>query len=532
MGARKMAGSQYSVSKFSLPLVLVVCLLFGLVTSTAPAAPKPLTDYDLPGLQNKVSLTSLDPWDVVQLIEFLAHRGGLNNMVIGPGVSGLTTKLKFDDVSVGDALEVVLSVNNLAYEIRGGIVTIMTDAEYQAKTGTSFYNNKQVKMVELKYADPARVATMLEPVKSTIGTVVADPVTGVLILIDTADKIAEMETIIARADLSTVSRVLPTETQTFELMYADVATLQPEITAILTPDVGQLRVDDRTKSLIVTALPHKMEQIKHLVKVFDQRPRQVFIEAKIVQVSLSDDYRLGVNWDHVFQGIDPRFALSSASTPGSLSSVGEAVSPAASLTYNTILGNADLTVVLQALKQVGETKILSNPHVAVLDGEEATIKVVTDQPYAEAQLESGTTNVVGETVTFIEVGVSLAVTPRISGDGMISTTIRPEVSSVIGSYQAFRTVPIVRRSYAETTVMVKDRETVIIAGMIENSKQQTQSRVPFLGRIPLLGVLFRTTSDEVASKELIAFLTPRIVSGEEPHPLSGTQTKTLKPMRR
>ncbi len=527
-----MGNRQNMVSKFVLPLLSAAMLVSGLLTSPGMAQPKPLTEYDLPGLENTVSLTSLDPWDVVQLIEFLAHRGGLNNMVIGPGVAGLTTKLKFENVSVGEALEVVLSVNNLAYEVRGGIVTIMTDAEYQAQHGTSFYDNKEVKVVSLKYADPTRLATMLEPIKSSIGTVVADPVTGTLILIDTSSKIAEMESIISGADLATVARVVPTQTQTFELQYADVDALQPEILALLTPEIGELRVDKRTKTFIVTALPHEMEQVQHLIGVFDRRPRQVFLEAKIVQVSLGDDFRMGVNWDHVFQGMDPRFSLNSVSSPGVLSGVGDAVNPAATLTYKTILGNGDLNVVLEALKQVGETKILSNPHVAVLDGEEATIKVVTDQPYAEAQLESGTTNVVGETVVFLEVGVTLGVTPRISADGMIHTTVRPEVSSVVGSYQAFRTVPIVRRSYAETTVLVKDRETVIIAGMIENSKQNTQTRVPFLGRIPLLGVLFRTTSDQVASKELIAFLTPRIVSGEEPHPLSDRQGKRLKPMRR
>ncbi|MBL7076114.1 MAG: hypothetical protein ISS31_01455 [Kiritimatiellae bacterium] len=527
-----MANCKHKVTKFILPLLSAALLLSGLMPSTGMAQPKPLTEYDLPGLENTVSLTSLDPWDVVQLIEFLAHRGGLNNMVIGPGVAGLTTKLKFENVTVGEALEVVLSVNSLAYQIRGGIVTIMTDAEYQAQHGTSFYDNKEVKVITLKYADPARVATMLEPIKSSIGTVVADPVTGTLILIDTSSKIAEMEVIIEGADLATVSRILPTETQTFELQYATVEDLQSEIAAILTPEIGDLRVDKRTKTFIVTALPHEMEQIKHLIAVFDRRPRQVFIEAKIVQVSLGDEFRMGVNWDHLFQGVDPRFALNSVSSPGSLSGVGAAVSPSASLNYKTILGNGDLNVVLEALKQVGETKILSNPHVAVLDGEEATIKVVTDQPYAEAQLESGTTNVVGETVVFLEVGVTLSVTPRISADGMISTSIRPEVSSVVGSYQAFRTVPVVRRSYAETTVMVKDRETVIIAGMIENSKQNTQTRVPFLGRIPLLGVLFRTTADQVESQELIAFLTPRIVSGEEPHQLSERQGKRLKPMRR
>ncbi|NQU38671.1 MAG: hypothetical protein HQ523_01830 [Lentisphaerae bacterium] len=532
MGAVTMPGTQHRFWKWVRLLLVAVLLGSGLTVTTATAVPKPLSDYDLPGLENQVSLTSLDPMDVVQLIEFLAHRGGLNNMVIGPGVAGLTTKLKFDKVTVGDALEVVLSVNNLAYEVRAGIVSIMTDIEYQNKYGTSFYDNKLIKSVDLKYADAARVALMLEPIKSSIGTVVADPVTGTLILIDTVEKIAEMESIIARADLSTVSRVLPTETETFVLQYAEVEDLEPEITALLTPDVGQVRSDSRTKTFIVTALPHNMEKVKHLVTIFDRRPRQVFIEAKIVQVSLSDDYRLGVNWDHIFQGIDPRFSLNSVSSPGSISSVGDAVAPAATLTYKTILGNADLSVVLEALKQIGETKILQNPHVAVLDGQEAVIKSITDQPYAEAQLESGTTNVVGETVTFIEVGVTLAVTPRISDDGMISTTIRPEVSSVVGSYQAFRTVPIVRRSYAETSVMVRDRETIIIAGMIENSKEKVQSRVPLLGRIPLLGMLFRSTSDRVQSKELIVFLTPRIVSGEEPHPLSSDQVKTLKPMRR
>ncbi len=528
-----MGNRQNRILKSILPLLSAVMLLSSLLTSTGLAQPKSLTEYDLPGLENTVShLNALDPWDVVQLIEFLAHRGGLNNIVIGPGVAGLTTKLKFENVTVGEALEVVLSVNNLAYELRGGILTIMTDAEYQAQRGTSFYDNKVVKVINLKYADPTRIATMVEPIKSSIGTVVADPVTGTLILIDTSSKIAEMAAVINGADLATVSRVLPTQTETFELQYADVEALQPEIQAILTPDIGDLRVDTRTKTFIVTALPHKMDQVKHLIGVFDRRPRQVFIEAKIVQVSLGDQYRMGVNWDHLFQGIDPRFSLNSVSSPGSLSSVGEAVNPSATLTYKTILGNGDLSVVLEALKQVGETKILQNPHVFALDGIEATIQAITKQPYAEAKLESGTTNVVGESITFIDVGVTLDVTPRISADGMINMAIRPEVSSVVGNYQAYRTVPIVRRSFAETAVLVKDRETVIVAGMIENSKQNTQTRVPFLGRIPLLGVLFRTTSDEVASSELIAFLTPRIVSGERPHALSDQQGKRLKPMRR
>jgi len=496
--------------------------------------PRRLRDYNLPRLDVKVDLDSLQPWDVVQLIEFLAYKGGLNNIVMSKGIAGLTTKLKFKDVSVGDALEVVLSVNNLAYAVQGGIITIMTDAEYRNLYGVSFYDQKQVKVVELKYADAPRVASLLAPVKSEIGTVVSDAITGTLILIDTPAKIAEMQAVIEKADIATVARVLPTETQTYVLQYANPEDIQGEIQAVLTKDVGKLRVDKRTKTLIVTDLPHNMPKIEELIKAFDRRTREVFIEAKIVQVSLSDDFRLGIDWNHLFEMVDPRFSLSTRVSPPLVDLRGNRTTPGTgfgSLTYKTILAGGDLNVILDALKKVGDTKVLSNPHVAVLDGHEATIKVVRDEPYAEAQLESGTTNVVGETFKFIEVGVSLSVRPRINDDGFISMAIKPEVSTVEGAYQARYTVPIVQKSYAETTVMIKDGETIIIAGMIENKKGQAKAQIPMLGQIPLIGMLFKSQTQLMETKETIVFLTPRVIGGDEPVLLMRDMKKPPKPLR-
>jgi len=507
--------------------------------------PKRLKDYDIAGLDAVVNLKTIDAWDVVQLIEFLAHRGGIKNIVVGKGVSGMTTKLKFENVTVGDALEVVLSINNLAYEVKGGIVTIMTDEEYQLLYGASFNDSKQVEVVDLKYADPVRVASMLQPLKSSIGTVVSDPVTGTLILVDTPEKIREMRVVIERTDISTVSRVMPTETKTFVLQYADVDTLGEQVTEMLTPEVGSLRMGRRTKTLMVTELPHKMKEIEEMIAVFDRRLKQVFIEAKIIEVNLNEEFRLGVNWEHVVQGVDPRFRLQTTINPVA-GAVGGTLPSAGTLSYQSLVGDGVLNATIDALKTVGDTKILSNPHVAVLSGEEATIKVVTDQPYAEAQLESGSTNVVGESIQFIEVGVILSVTPQINDENMISMAIKPEVSSVIGNYPAFRSVPIVQKAYAETTVMIRDGETIIIAGMIRNEKNESQSHVPFLGRIPLLGWLFKSAADTTTTKETIVFLSPRIITGEEPvlllkdtkkqpKPLravgTGTGRKTLKPVR-
>lgn len=495
--------------------LLLACCALSQGQEPPAAGPKRLTDYNLPGLSTKVNLTSVQPMDVVQLIEFLAYRGGLNNVVIGKGVAGQATKLMFDDVTVADALEVVLSVNQLAYELKGGIMTILTDAEYQATTGRSFYDQKRTKVVSLRYADPARVATMLAAVKSTIGTVVSDPVSGTLILVDTPDRIEQMAAVAAAADMDTIGRIVPTETKAFVLQYADVKTVLPEVQSLITKDVGIVRSDDRTKTLIVMDLPHNLRRIEDLVRLFDRRPRQVFIEAKMVEVDLNDQFSLGINWNHVFEGIDPRFSLSTASS--TLSANRTASDKTFSLNYSTIAAGGELSAVLEALKTVGETRVLSNPQIAVMDGQEAKIEVVEDQPYKEVQYEAGTTNVTGTTYLFKKVGVQLAVTPRINDEDMISVEVRPESSTITTWYDGVEQegTPVVKQSVAETTVLVKDGVTIVIGGLIKDQKQKTVNSVPLLGDIPLLGRLFKYERNTTRKTETVCFLTPRIVTGDE-----------------
>jgi len=493
--------------------------------------PKRLRDYNVPGLENRVNLKSVEPWDVVQLIEFLAYRGGLNNIVIGNGVAGLGTKLKFEDVTVGDALEVVLSVNNLAYEVKADIITIMTDQEYESIHGVSFYDQKQVRIVELRYADATRVAGMLASIKSEIGTVVADPLTGTLILIDTPAKIAEMRAVIEKTDLATVSRVIPTVTRSYVLSHAEPDTTLQEVEKMLTKDVGTVQMDARTRTLLVTDLEHNFARIEELIRLFDKRPKQVFIEARILEVALSDDFQLGVNWNGFFDALDPRSQVAGVVRSPILN---ESNPGAGTLTYKTIIGGSSaLEGMVDALKTVGDIKVLSNPHVAVIDGEEASVKVVQDTPYAQtsAEITGSDTNFVGEDIIFIEVGVLLTVTPQIGEDGYISMAIKPEVSSASYDYQAFRQIPVVKRTYSETTVLIKDAETIIIAGMIQNSDTDQMNGVPFFARIPVLGMLFRSTQKKKETRELVVFLTPRIITGDEPVMRLKDLKKKPKPLR-
>lgn len=482
------------------------------ISPASPAhSPKTFADYGLTNLDLKISLDLIDPMEIGDLIKFLAVKGNLN-VVVGRDVTG-TTKLMLKDVPLGDVLEIVLAANSLAYEIRGNIIKVMTDKEYQSLYGVSFYERKQAKIIQLKYAAAKDMAAMLEPIKSSVGKIVFDTATGTLVLIDTPEKIREMEAVVRQAEIPTVLRENPTVTTNFVLQYARVEDIEPQITPLLNKEMGQVRSDKRTKTLIVTDLPNNIKRVADLVAAFDKEQREVFIEAKIVQVSLDDVSKMGVNWDHVFEGLNPRFALSAAS-PFPLA----ASDSPGSLSYRTIAAGADLNVVVQALQTVGDTKVLSNPHIAVLDGQEATIKVVTSQPYAEVGYDTGTTNVTTKTYKFIEVGTTLGVTPRINDEGFITINIKPEVSTASQTLYDSGTgqgVPIVKKSSAETSVVVKDGVTIIIGGLIDEQTSKSTTGLPLLSRIPYLGALFRSTDTETHNAELIVLLTPRIVRGDK-----------------
>ncbi|MEI8138532.1 MAG: secretin N-terminal domain-containing protein [bacterium] len=500
--------------------------------------PHMISEYHLPGLEKKISLDLLESMDVVDLLKFLSVKAGLN-IIIGKDVAG-SSKLMIKDVTIADAMEIVLAANSLAYEIQGTIIKVMTDKEYRELYGEGFYERKKAKIISLKSSIPSQMAQLLEQVKSTMGKIVFDDSTGNLVLIDTPEKIREMEDVISKAELPSFQRAYPTVTTNFVLQYAVPEKIEPLVTPMLTKikdaSIGQLKIDARTKTLIVTDLPNVVQKIGDLIAMFDRPQKQVFIEAKIIQVQLSDSMTFGVNWDYLFQGLDPRFSLAPASRmiPG-VDSASAVNAVGGSVTYHTIAAGADLNMIVKALSTVGKTKLLQNPHIAALDGKEAMIKAITTEPYSELQYETGSSNIVGKTYKFVEVGVTLGVTPHINELGFITCEIRPEVSSVLRWYDSDPSagaqnsgVPVVKKSFAETSVSVKDGVTIIIAGMIDESQTKMRSQIPFLGSIPLLGVLFRYDDTKIVNSETIILLTPRIVTGDKFFERSRDMKKPVK----
>ena len=488
-----------------------------------------------PAVNEKISIDLRD-MDIIDVLKFLSIKGKLN-IVSASDVKG-TVNLLLDSVTVGDAFEVILAINNLAYEIEGNIIKVMTAEGYKKVYGSNFYDRRETRVVYLKYASAESVGAILGNVKSDVGKIVFNNATGMLVLIDTPEKIARMLQIIKREELPTVERVLPTVTETFKLQYARAEDIKDEIVKTLTKEIGTMRADNRTNIFVITDLPHNMERIKQVIKAFDRKPRQVFIEAKIIEVALSDTFKWGIDWKQLSWIAKEKLSfLSEVSLPVTLESGGGA------LTIETLY-NDDLTLVLEALDATGETKIISNPHIAVTEGETATIEVVEEEPYQEGSTEvstGGTSSTVYQ-IAFKKVGVILEVTPTINEEGFISMFIKPEVISLSDWYdysvgegplaeKNWRRVPVVKTANAETTVMVKDGVTIIIAGLIKENKTKTVNKIPILGDIPLLGKLFSNISDDIRRTETIIFLTPRIITGEQPFLLLKDEQKEIKDTR-
>jgi len=458
-----------------------------------------------PGGDASISL-DLKGVDILDVLKLLSQKGNLS-FVAGRNLTGRVT-LFVKDVALWEAFEVIVAANDLAYERRGDLITVLTARDYELLYGEKFQDRKAVEIVSLRYAKAASVATVLNQLKSNVGRVVVDEASSTVILVDLPGKVEQLRTVVSNLDV-------PTQTYVWELQYATVADIQPQIEAVLTPNIGTLQTDVRTNKLIVTDLPSVIATVDSMVRAFDAKTRQVLIESKIVQVTLTDTQTMGIDWKAVLSALD-------SDTRASFDNLGDVLGGAVkgwALRYTG--SNVALTVLLEALQSVGKTDIVSSPSIAVTEGQEAKILIGTKEAFVTTTVVTpggGSPTTSAEQVTFVDVGVNLTVTPMIKSDGFVSLKIRPEVSSVDRALKTAQgnEIPIVKTSEVDTNVLLKSGTTIIIGGLIEDRVEKTQDKIPLLGDLPLLKHAFRSAKDTLKKTETIIFLTPYIISGDEP----------------
>ena len=474
-----------------------------LLTQVFSFAQEPMTSSAVISVEQKDKI-SLDirGMDIVDVLKMLAAKNNLN-LVIDKSVLGRVTVF-LKDVSPKQALEVILASNGLAYDQEGDIGRIMTTQDYEQLHGVKYRDPREMRHVALKYGRPQDIIPVLNQMKSGTGMIVPDEGASALILFDTNLKNNAMAKMIEDMDA-------PVRTEVFDLSYARCDKIAELLQGELTRGTGVIKTDSRTNKLIVTDYAPKLKRIKEIVAKLDERTKEVQIDAKIIQISLDDKTSLGVDWEYVLnKKFDVRSMFGQViTTTGNKWMIGTAV-PA---------DHNDYKAVLEALNTLGHAKILSSPRLTVTNNEEARILVGSKQVYVTTSAVQGqTTTQTAEAVNFVDVGVKLFVTPVISSDGFISMKVRPEVSSATQTYKTStgNTIPIVETSEAQTSILVKDGATIIIAGLMKDEKTKNVNKIPLIGNIPFLGALFRNSIDETKKTELVIFMTCKILKFDEP----------------
>lgn len=333
------------------------------------------------------------------------------------------------------------------------------------------------------------------------------------------------------------------------------------------PDKAKIDYDARTSKLIVTNTPDNLRLIEEILRELNKSPTQVMIESKFVEVAQIDINSLGFEWLLLGEPsgslADPTNSTSDIfldqgrhgelkifkQTSGSEERISSGLRYAAGLAtsndrlikFDTILGNVQYRTIIRALEQQQSADVLSAPKVTTLSGETAVIKMVEDrffpsdwsEPTFQAGSSSGGTTTGASFTPAIptfggstEVGVVMIVTPTVAADGYsIDLDLEPEVVQFLGfddfSYEAViegqpvratLQMPIISRRKVQTKVIVWDGETVVLGGMITETIQSINDKIPFLGKAPLIGRLFQSDATKNEKRNLLIFVTARLVN--------------------
>ena len=298
---------------------------------------------------------------------------------------------------------------------------------------------------------------------------------------------------------------------------------QAGVRAVVSGNV-KIIVNEFNNSLIIQATEADYQFLLQTVKQLDVLPRQVILEARIYAVELRDELSYGVSWFLRERGgttiPDPDNPGEVITVPtGGPATTGEISAPSADspggalrmATRAFIGAGRQLDVIITAMSAKTNVQLVESPRLMVIDGMQATINVGAEVPVTTSSfgdpLRSGSAGAFVNSIQFRPTGTTLLILPRISASGIVTMDLAIEVSSAVGP----SLTPTINRNYVETSAIVRDGQTLAIAGIISDQFDTSKNRVPLLGDIPVIGALFGQTSRNVRRFELIFLITPYVV---------------------
>ncbi len=428
--------------------------------------------------------------EIGDVLRMIADQSGMN-IITSKNVKGLVT-INLQNVPVERVLDAILKVNNCGYIKEGDIIQVYTLPELNQKEQFSQLITRVYRLEHIKAMDLKQTVMSL---KSGRGRIEIEPKTNSIIITDIDESVRAIEEAIKQMD-----RKL--ETRVYVLNYAKPADVQKNLLSILPHAEGDVLIDERTNSIVVTGAPVVLSKIDSLVASWDKQISQVLIEAKIVSITLGKNLFAGVDWQ--YQNPEKHsLSIGSTSLP-----IPTGVTYVDAFSFG-VLSVDDYNITIQALEGTSDANLISSPRIMTQDNTEARILIGSSEPYEVFHYDADG-NVTGKEVKFVEVGIKLTVTPKIAADGFVTLNIRPEVSSPrVGTATDSLAVDTTE---ANATMTVKDGQTVVMGGLIKDEKNEYVGKVPIVGDIPLIKYFFRNTYRTTTKKETIIFITPKIIS--------------------
>jgi type II secretory pathway component GspD/PulD (secretin) len=445
--------------------------------------------------QDKTITLDVKDMEITDVIRMIADQSGLN-IITSKNVKGQVT-INLQDIPVEKALDAILTVNNCGYIKEGSIIQVYTLPELNQKEQFSQLYTKVYHLVHVKASD---LKQTLSTLKTGRGKLEVEPKTNTVVATDTQEGLKAIEDAINQMDKKM-------ETRIYKLNYAKPSELQKNLQALIPVTEGDFLADERTNSLIVTASPILLEKMDALITNLDKQLRQVLIEAKIMQITLDKGKFIGVDWQVQPSPVKHSIVIGSTGLP---IPSGAAFVDAFKI---GVLSADDYQATIHMLETFNGTNLISSPRIVTLDNTEAKILIGSNEPYKIFHYDQQG-NIVGNEVKFVEVGIKLTVTPKITQDGYITMNIHPEVSSPrVGT--ADTTDLAVDTTEANAIMTVKDGNTLVMGGLIKDEKDEIIAKIPVLGDIPLIKYFFRNKYIKTTKKEIIIFITPKIVSPDK-----------------
>jgi type II secretory pathway component GspD/PulD (secretin) len=449
---------------------------------------------------NQLVSMDIQSADLNAVLRTLASESGFDVDFISGPVSGVVNE-KFDNVPLKTALSNLLAPGTYAYEVQGSRLRIGTQALLKSSKSTLpkiteiIHPSGGMTPVQLD----ALVREILDPNNASISAI--DAVRNVIVLNGTVGDVEGYKRTIE--DLKLGGDVMGDRiTKVVKLNYSDPAIVMGILAPYLTP-VGKVQIEPRTTSLVIWETAANMGVLLELVKELDIKSPQVLIESNIVELDKSNSLGLGMNWNLSQTTGDPNL---NGSLSGNLQSV------AGTLGFGTVQGGVNIAGTLSAIetKQLG--KIISRPRVATASGVPAEIDSIENIVYTTNTQTIGLGGVVSNTLTFntLALPVDLKITPRITDDGRITTVIAASVTSQTGEAAGTGPPPTSQQS-ANTTITIKNGETIVMGGLVRDTVTDTYSGIPLLMNLPLIGDLFQQKTLQHQKVELVIFITPTII---------------------